>query len=105
MSYRTLISLALLAAGASSAIGQSAPTNPTAPCPSIAEQTAALETKKRTGVEPPAAQPAERSAILPSAPGKDPSAASTVQQDGKALPSPLDCPLAPGHPNALKKKG
>ena len=74
------------------------------PCPTAAEQTAALGAKSDTGTEAAAAQPAERSGILPSAGGPGvgtSSAAPTVAKDGVAVRSPLDCPLVPGHPNSL----
>ena len=73
------------------------------PCPTFAEQRAALGAKTATGTEEPAAQPAERSGILPSAGGSGQlrSAAPTVQSSGEAVRSPLDCPLVPEHPNAV----
>ena len=73
------------------------------PCPTFAEQRAALGAKTATGTEQPAAQPAERSGILPSAGGSGQlrSAAPTVQNGGEAVRSPLDCPLIPEHPNAV----
>lgn len=75
-----------------------------APCPDTAKQSAALKDSQTPGpTNPDAAQAAEKSGILPSAPGDTPSAAATVQQDGEAVASPMDCALAPGHPNELKK--
>ena len=73
------------------------------PCPTFAEQTAALGAKTSSGSEKLAAQPAERSGILPSAgtAGSGSSAAPTMQDDGRVFRSPLDCPLIPGHPNAV----
>ena len=71
------------------------------PCPSIADQKQAAGRKAASGTETPPAQPAERSGILPSAGSDGSSAAPTVQQNKEAMASPLDCPLAPTHPNAL----
>lgn len=73
------------------------------PCPTFEEQRGALGAKTPTGTEQPAAQPAERSGILPSAGGSGQlrSAAPTVQSGGEAVRSPLDCPLIPEHPNAV----
>ena len=72
-----------------------------APCPTKSEQTAALADSKTPGPNnPDAAMAAEKSAILPSAPGDTPSAAATVQREGEAVASPLDCELVPGHANA-----
>lgn len=71
-------------------------------CATIAEQQKALGGKTASGSEKLAAQPAERSGILPSAgnAGNDPSAAPTMSENGKQARSPLDCPLIEGHPNA-----
>ncbi len=71
-------------------------------CATIAEQQKALGGKTASGSEKIAAQPAERSGILPSAgnTGNDPSAAPTMSENGKEVRSPLDCPLIEGHPNA-----
>lgn len=73
-------------------------------CPTFAEQRAALGKKTSSGSEKLAAQPAERSGILPSAgtTSADPSAAPTMSENGKEYRSPLDCPLIPEHPNAVK---
>ena len=72
------------------------------PCPTVAQQSGAAGQKTATGTEVAAAQPAERSGILPSAtgPGMDKSAAPTVTTQGEAVRSPVDCALVPGHPNA-----
>lgn len=73
------------------------------PCPTFAEQEAALGKKTASGTEVPAAQLAERSGILPSAGGSglDKSEAPTVGLQGSEVRSPLDCPLIAGHPNAI----
>ena len=73
------------------------------PCPTAAEQNDALSKQTASGTEKAAAQPGERSGVLPNAvgPGTDVSAAPTVQTDGSSVRSPMDCPLVPGHPNAL----
>lgn len=91
----------LLAAGELSAQDARVPgSTAKAPCPSRTEQSAALKDPKAPGPNnPDAAMPAEKSAILPSAPGDTPSAAATVQQKDVAVASPLDCELAPGHAN------
>jgi hypothetical protein len=72
------------------------------PCPTFAQQDAALGKKNATGSEISAGQPGERSGILPSAggPGIVSSAAPTMGQGG-SVRSPLDCPLVADHPNAL----
>ena len=74
------------------------------PCPTAAEQTAALGTRTLSGTPLPAGQAAELSGILPSATGPGTGSAKgapTVQQPAQAVRSPLDCTLVPGHPNAL----
>ena len=73
------------------------------PCPTAAEQKDALSKQTASGTEKAAAQPGERSGVLPNAvgPGTDMSAAPTVQTDGASVRSPMDCPLVTGHPNAL----
>ena len=73
------------------------------PCPTFAEQQAALGVKTDSGTELPAGQPAERSGILPSAGGTGlaKSEAPTVGMQGGEVRSPLDCPLISGHPNAI----
>jgi hypothetical protein len=73
------------------------------PCPTFAEQNAALGKATGSGTEAPAAQPAERSGVLPSAGGAglDKSEAPTVGMHGQEVRSPLDCPLVPDHPNAI----
>jgi hypothetical protein len=78
-------------------------TNGIPPCPTFAQQAAALGKKTGSGTEQAAAQPGERSGILPSAGGTglDPSAAPTVETQGAAVRSPLDCPLVSDHPNSL----
>ena len=70
------------------------------PCPSVLEQMAAVGEKTKDGIPAAPVQPAEGSIILPSAGGDSKSAAPSAQQDGQALRSPLDCPMAPNHPNA-----
>jgi hypothetical protein len=74
------------------------------PCPTFAEQRAALGQKSPAGSEKLAAQPAERSGILSSGTTNraDPSAAPTMADNGQNFRSPLDCPLIPEHPNAVK---
>jgi len=71
-------------------------------CPTIAEQQQNANKRYTDGTEAKAAIPAERSGILPSAGNHVESAAPTVAQSGQELPSPLDCPLMPNHPNAPK---
>jgi hypothetical protein len=71
------------------------------PCPTHGEQSDALGKKTPSGSEPAASQPAERSGIRPSADGHETSAAPTVKGPDHAVRSPVDCPLIPGHPNAL----
>ncbi|MDZ4843018.1 MAG: hypothetical protein SH859_12905 [Hyphomicrobium aestuarii] len=71
-------------------------------CPTIAEQQQNANKRHTDGTEAKAAIPAERSGILPSAGNYPESAAPTVEQSGQEMPSPLDCPLMPGHPNSLK---
>lgn len=74
-------------------------------CPATTEQAKDLRDPNSPGPSHPvAAQPAEKSAILPSAPGDTPSSsAATVQQKGESVASALDCDLTPGHPNELEK--
>lgn len=73
-------------------------------CPATTEQAKDLRDPKSPGPSnPDAAQPAEKSAILPSAPGDTPSSAATAQQKGEPVASALDCDLTPGHPNELQK--
>jgi hypothetical protein len=67
------------------------------PCPPTTGQSG----QERLEGRPAAA--AERSAILPSAPATGPetqSAAGTVQRDGQPVPSQIECPRGPEHPNA-----
>lgn len=73
------------------------------PCPTFAEQRAALGVKTASGTEMPAAQMGERSGIVPNAagPGAEASAAPTVKSNGESVRSAFDCPLIPEHPNAL----
>lgn len=94
----------MLGAGAAMAQDAKVPNSPArAPCPTKAEQQAALTDPKTPGTnKPDAAMSAEKSAILPSAPGDTKSAAPTVQRQGEAVASPLDCELVPGHHNAPK---
>jgi hypothetical protein len=82
---------------------QQQPPGAVAPCPSIKEQKQAANKRSPDKGEPPAAQPAERSAILPEVGGEKQSAAPTVQQDGKEMRSPIDCAMVPQHPNAPPK--
>jgi hypothetical protein len=74
------------------------------PCPTLAEQKAAMGKKSTTGSEVAAVQPAERSGVLPSAsgPGIKASAAPTVQGDSGSQRSAVDCVLIPEHPNAIQ---
>lgn len=96
----------MVGVGAASAQDAKVPNSPArAPCPTKAEQQAALTDPKTPGTnKPDASMSAEKSAILPSAPGDTPSAAPTVQREGEAVASPLDCELVPAHDNAHKAK-
>jgi hypothetical protein len=82
---------------------QQQPPGAVAPCPTLKEQRQAANKSSPDKGEPPAMQPAERSAILPEVGGEKQSAAPTVQQDGKEMRSPIDCAMIPQHPNAPPK--
>ena len=71
------------------------------PCPTLAEQSAAVGAKTADGAPAGDARPVESNVILPSAGGTR-SAAPTAQQQGEALRSGIDCPMALNHPNAIK---
>jgi hypothetical protein len=71
-------------------------------CPTMAEQQQNVNKRHTDGTEAKAAIPAERSGILPSAGNHPESASPTVAQSGQEMPSPLDCPLIPSHPNVAK---
>ncbi len=95
------IALAALLALAPVATAQTAGSGlPNVDCPAPGK----TETSVETGVEEPAKQPVELSAILPSVGGNEDSAAPTVQQDGKDVMALSECPQnEPGHPNSMDK--
>jgi hypothetical protein len=84
---------------------QGSPGGAVPPCPSISEQQATLGEKTKDGIAAAPANPVEGSIILPSTGGDARSGAPSAQQNGEALRSPVDCPLAPGHPNAMIPNG
>jgi len=71
------------------------------PCPTLSEQQQAVGKKTPDGAPVAGGQRVEGNVILPSAGGTT-SAAPTAQQDGEALRSPIDCPMAPNHPNSIQ---
>lgn len=81
---------------------QGSPSGAVPPCPTIPEQRASLGEKTKDGIAAAPVNPVEGSIILPSAGGDVRSGAPSAQQDGEALRSAVDCPLAPGHPNAMQ---
>lgn len=95
-------SIALMLALATAVPAAHGQTKTPAPeCPSVADQekTAKSGRSGTAGRDAPETMAAEKSGILPSASGHVESAAPTVQQDGKALPSALNCAQGPSHPN------
>lgn len=93
--------IALAFASASVPVANSQTTTPPPECPSVSDQEKAARSGRSgtAGRDAPETMAAEKSGILPSASGHVESAAPTVQQDGKALPSALNCAQGPSHPN------
>ncbi|HEX2216350.1 MAG TPA: hypothetical protein VHG27_06615 [Xanthobacteraceae bacterium] len=71
-------------------------------CPPASETTGQADKTGPGGMERPAKQPVERSAILPNAAGHEQSAAPSVQQDGKDVVASEDCPKPPNRVDAPK---
>ncbi len=71
------------------------PTTLKAPCPPPTPQKGLMGEKGKAGYEPQSKQPQEKSAILPSAPQNDQSAAPTVQQDGSSVLGETTCERDP----------
>ena len=84
--FATLISTAALPQGAWAQVPN--------PCPPNAATTGTASAD-----EPAKKQGVEHSAILPDAPGTDPSAAPTVKKDGKAVEAQTECPKPPNQIN------
>jgi hypothetical protein len=85
----TLISTAALLHGAWAQVPN--------PCPPNAATTGTASAN-----EPAKKQGVEHSAILPDAPGTDPSAAPTVKKDGKSVEAQTECPKPPNQLNRGK---
>ena len=66
------------------------------PCPTVAQQHRDADGKREGGMPSGAAQPVEKSIILPSA-GEPP-----ANRPDSEVRAAIDCPMAPDHPNAMK---
>ena len=66
------------------------------PCPTVAQQHRDADGPREGGIPSGAAQPVEKSIILPSA-GEPP-----AKRPDTEVRAAIDCPMAPDHPNAMK---
>ena len=72
-------------------------------CPTVQQQQQQAGKTNATGNELPAAQPMEKSGILPAVGEDKTSSAPTVQQRVTTPTVGPDCEMAPVHPNALNQ--
>ena len=100
MNRAIVVAITVLAALTGRPVVAAEPPVPVPECPSISQQQRDAGKKPAIGSNAPSVMPIEKSGILPSAGADTTSAAPTVQQSGQPMPSGLDCPMAPNHPNA-----